>query len=126
MRWLLRPTAASGVWEVLWPLPDRPSALEDEELSIKDLCALAVRLLRTHGGHPTYGEQYREFLLLVSRSIERATRYVHAKKAHVRLGLADFVPLADVMEACESTSGLPGEFVREVHAVLNSITAWPE
>src|ERR1700752_982700 len=61
VRWLLRPTDAPGVWEVLWPLPDQPSALEGEELSIKDLCAHVVRLLRAHGGHPTYGEQYREF-----------------------------------------------------------------
>ena len=123
VRWLLRPTAAPGVWEVLWPLPDGPAALEGDELTIKDLCVLAIRLLRPHGGQPNYGEHYREFLLLVSRSIERAARYVRAKKASVRLALSDFIPRADVEEAVESTSGLPGEFVRDVYALLDSIAA---
>jgi hypothetical protein len=123
VQWQLRPTSVPGVWEILWLLPPRPEDLGRETLSVKDVCGAAIRLLRAHGGHATYGDQYRAFVLLAGQCLERAARYVACGRAQLDMPLADLLPLPQVIEICESTSGLPGEFVRELRETLRPLGA---
>jgi len=74
--WQLRPTSTPGVWEVLWLLPANPADFPREERAVKDVCQLALSLLRTRGGHPEYGVQYRAFVVLTARCIDRIEKFV--------------------------------------------------
>jgi hypothetical protein len=113
-RWQLRPTAVSGVWELLWLLPPRPEDLKGDELSLKDISDLSIQLLRAHGGHPGYGAHYREFVLLVGRCLERARDFVRTGEADLTIPLTKFMPAAEVAEICNSVSGLPDEYVGQL------------
>jgi hypothetical protein len=120
-RWLLRPTSAPGVWEILWPLPARPEDLAGEALSLQDVAGLALRLLRRHGGAPGHGRHYRALFLLVLWSLERAARHVRQGAASLDLPVRDLLPVAEVLDVCHTTSGLPRGFIREVRETLEAV-----
>jgi hypothetical protein len=88
--WLLRPTSIPGVWEVLWLLPPERSDLAANELFVANVCAAAVRLLETKGGHPTYGAHYRAFVLLAGRSIQRDSLSVDWRRSRRRHSTSSF------------------------------------
>lgn len=81
--WLLRPTSAPRVWEVLWPLPSTPADSSEYEASLQRLCEMALRLLAL-GGDAAFGAHYREFILLATRSIARLKDFVQAGRAQAR------------------------------------------
>lgn len=115
-QWLLRPTEASGVWEVLWVLPMTPEGFGAESTYIADICDCALRLLQAHGGHPEYGAHYREFVLLCARSIERARPLVTWEVDIVPA--RGYLPTDRVRQVCEGVSGLPDAFVSHLLALV--------
>lgn len=119
--WQLCPTAAPGVWEVLWLLPSNPADFAQDELAVKDLCDLALQLLRTKGGHAEYGAQYREFALLAGRCIERVEKFTKSGTVAPTLPVATFLPVVAAREICDTTSGLPDEYVTQLLRLVESI-----
>lgn len=117
--WLLRPTSASAVWEVLWLLPVDPSGIENDAVYIRTFCAQALALLRTHGGNPVYGAHYREFLLLAARSAKRISEFEEAGK--IPTPPVTFFRRSEVSATCEATSGLPEDYVAKLMRVIESI-----
>ena len=122
--WLLRPTSAPGVWEVLWPLPTDPKDVVNDAICIKDLSDRALTLLRTHGGHPSHGAHYRELLLLAARCAARITRL--CREEAIKLPpVSPFLTRADVLASCEATSGIPDEYVTALMRLVESTDAVP-
>lgn len=119
--WQLRPTSAPGVWEVLWVLPSNPADFAQDELAVKDLCDLALQLLKTKGGHAEYGAQYREFALLAARCIERVEKFANSGALTMTLPVATFLPVTAVKEIGNTTSGLPDEFMTQLLRLVESI-----
>ena len=119
--WQLRPTSAPGVWEVLWVLPSTPADFAHDELAVKDLCALALQLLKTKGGHAEYGAQYREFALLAGRCIERVEQFTSRGALTTTIPLTTFLPVTAVREIGNMTSGLPDEYMTQFLRLLDSI-----
>ncbi|HEV8711466.1 MAG TPA: hypothetical protein VGX03_01400, partial [Candidatus Binatia bacterium] len=119
--WQLRPTSAPGVWEVLWLLPSDPADFAREERAVRDVCQLALHLLRTRGGHPEYGAQYRAFALLVARCIERSEKFVKSGKVAANQPRRNFLSTTAVQEICDTTSGLPDEYVTDLLRLIESI-----
>lgn len=119
--WQLRPTAASGVWEVLWLLPTDPDALYREEHAVQEVCQLALRLLKRNGGHREYGAQYRAFALLAGRCVERMEKWGRNGQVTLTLPLTEFLSVAAVKEICDTTTGLPDEYVTELLRLVESI-----
>lgn len=109
--WLLRPTSAPGVWEVLWPLPIEPQGVVDDAMDIKNLCARVLALLGTHGGHPSYGAHYRELLLLTVRCAARIVWLCRERGLQLPPMSPFFFTRDDVLATCEATSGIPDEYV---------------
>ena len=54
-----------------WLLPPDPASFSGDEMCVKNICDRALRLLAKKGGDREHGVDYREFLLLAARSIER-------------------------------------------------------
>jgi len=119
--WQLRPTAAPGVWEVLWLLPSNPADFVQDELAVKDLCDLSLQLLRTKGGHLEYGSHYREFTLLAGRCIERVEKFTKNGTVTPTLLLTTFLPVPVLKEICDATSGLPDEYITQLLRLVESI-----
>jgi hypothetical protein len=119
--WQLRPTAAPGVWEVLWLLPSNPADFAQDELAVKDLCALSLQLLKTKGGHPEYGAHYREFALLAGRSMERVEKFRKRGVIAPTLPVATFLPVVTVKEICDATSGLPDAYTTHFLRLVESL-----
>lgn len=119
--WQLRPTAAPGVWEVLWLLPSDPADFAQDELAVKDLCDLALQLLKTKGGHPEYGAHYREFALLAGRCIERVEKCTKNGAITPTLPLTTFLPVVTVKEICDATSGLPDDYTAHFLRLVASL-----
>lgn len=119
--WQLRPTAVSGVWEVLWLLPSIPTDFVQDELAVKDLCDLSLQLLKTKGSHGEYGAHYREFALLAGRCIERIEKWRKNGTVTPTLALTTFLPVTAVQEICNATSGLPDEYRAQLLRLVESI-----
>lgn len=119
--WQLRPTSTPGVWEVLWLLPSSPAEFLHEEPAIRDVCRLALSLLKTRGGHPEYGAQYRAFVILAARCIERAEKFVRNGKLAPAPALSTLMTTAAIAEICDTTSGLPDEYVTELLRLVDSL-----
>lgn len=122
--WLLRPTSAPGIWEVLWPLPTDPKDVVNDASCIKELSDRALALLRTHGGHPSYGAHYRELLLLTARCAARITRLCR-EEAITLPPMSPFLTRAGVLASCEATSGIPDEYVTSLMRLVESTDAVP-
>jgi len=119
--WQLRPTFAPGVWEVLWLLPSDPAEFAREERTIRDVCQLALSLLKTRGRHPEYGAHYRAFVLLAARCIERSEKFVKSGKVAPSQPLGTFLSATAIQEICDTTSGLPDEYVTTLMRLIESI-----
>lgn len=119
--WQLRPTTAPGVWEVLWLLPSTPADFAQDELAVKDLCDLSLRLLKAKGGHADYGAHYREFALLAGRCIERVEKFTKGGTLTPVLPLTTFLPVTVVKEVGDATSGLPDEYMAQLLRLVESI-----
>jgi hypothetical protein len=119
--WQLRPTAMPGVWEVLWFLPASPAEFPRQEPAIRDVCRLALSLLKARGGHPEYGAQYRAFVVLAARCIERVKKFVHNGKIAPTPTLSTLMTTTVIAEVCDITSGLPDEYVTELLRLVDSI-----
>jgi hypothetical protein len=119
--WQLRPTSTPGVWEVLWLLPSSPAELLHEEPAVRDVCRLALSLLKIRGGHPEYGAQYRAFVILTARCIERVEKFVYNGKIAPTPALSTLMTTAAIAEICDTTSGLPDEYVTELLRLVDSI-----
>lgn len=120
--WLLRPTSASGVWEILWLLPSSPSVVGDYEDGIRGICERALDLLPL-GGNAVVGAHYREFALLVARSLDRLRQFARDGRVQVKLPLGEFLPVSKVMSVLSTTSGLPDEYVSSLTALVESLNA---
>lgn len=120
--WLLRPTSAPGVWEVLWLLPSNPATVGDYEDGIRNICTTALELL-TLGGHATAGAHYREFVLLAARSLERLRQFTRDGRVHVKLPFGEWLPAAKVRSVLSTTSGLPDEYVASLTALVRALSA---
>lgn len=123
--WLLRPTSAPGVWEVLWPLPVEPKGVVDDAMEIKNLCDRALALLGTRGGHPTYGAHYRELLLLTVRCAARIARF-RREEALQLPPMSPFFTRAGVLAACEATSGISDEYVTTLMRLVERCDIGPD
>lgn len=119
--WLLRPTSAHGVWEVLWLLPPDTAGFSGDEMCVKNICDRALRLLAKEGGDPVHGAHYREFLLLAVRSIERMKRAVAAGTLPAPV-ISSYFDAAAVEAACERTSGIPDEYAATLLRLVESVT----
>jgi hypothetical protein len=119
--WQLHPTSTPGVWEVLWLLPSNPADFPREERVVKDVCQLALSLLKTRGGHPQYGIHYRAFVMLTARCIDRVKKFSKNGRIAATPALNTFVTTAAVKEICDTTSGLPDEYVTELLHLVESI-----
>jgi hypothetical protein len=119
--WLLRPTSAPGVWEVLWLLPPDPASFSGDEMYVKNICDRALRLLAKKGGDREHGVHYREFLLLAVRSIERMRRAVAAGTLPAPV-ISSYFDAAAVEAACEKTSGIPDEYAATLMRLVESVT----
>lgn len=119
--WQLRPTSTPGVWEILWILPPDTSQFAQDELAINEICKLALRLLRTNGGHPIYGAHYREFALLAARCIERVAKFTKSGKLSPKLPLPTFLSATELKQLFDTTSGLPDEYVAQLLRLVESI-----
>jgi hypothetical protein len=117
--WLLRPTSAPGVWEILWLLPASPADITGYEDSIAGICDMAVHFLAS-GGHPVFGAHYREFAMLAARSVDRLRRFGEEGRAQVGRPLSSFLSAGKVRAVCEATSGLPGDYVASLLALIES------
>jgi hypothetical protein len=120
--WLLRPTSAPGVWEVLWLLPSSPSDVADYEREMVTICETALELL-TLGGHPTAGAHYREFLLLAARALERLRQFARDGRAHVGRPFGNLLPPQKVRSVLSVTSGMPDDYASSLLALLDSLNA---
>lgn len=118
--WLLRPTSAPGVWEVLWLLPPDPASFSGDEMCVKNICDRALRLLAKKGGDKEHGAQYREFLLLAVRSIERMKRAVAAGTLPAPV-ISSYFDAAAVEATCERTSGLPDEYAATLMRLVEAV-----
>jgi hypothetical protein len=118
--WLLRPTAAPGVWEILWLLPSKPSEVADYEEEIRSVCATALELFPL-AGHPTAGAHYREFLTLVARGLERLGEFAREGRLRLSVPLHDFLPAGMVKAVVSTTSGLPDGCAHYVMALVETL-----
>jgi hypothetical protein len=116
--WLLRPTSAAGVWEILWLLPASPD-IAGYEGAMVGICDMAVSLLASRG-HPAFGAHYREFVMLAARSVDRLRRFAEEGRAQVGQPWSTFLPAAKVRSVCEATSGLPDDYVWALLALIES------
>lgn len=125
-RWRLRPTETPGAWEVLWPLPDRPEQMEAEADILRELCTLALELAGRYGGHPRYGDHYREFALLAARCLGRVVEHEASMTLArpSRETLAQALPATAVSRLASRTSGLPRAFVQELAEVAAQLARW--
>jgi hypothetical protein len=125
-RWRLRPTETPGAWEVLWPLPDRPEQMEAEADILRELCTLALDLAGRYGGHPRYGDHYREFALLAARCLGRVVEHETPTtlRPPSRETLAQALPATAVSQLASRTSGLPRAFVQELAEVAAQLARW--
>jgi hypothetical protein len=85
------------------------------------VCQLALRLLKRNGGHREYGAQYRAFVLLAGRCVERLEKFVRNGQAALTVPLTNFLSVTSVKEICDTTSGLPDEYVTELLRLVESI-----
>jgi hypothetical protein len=120
--WLLRPTSAPGVWEVLWLLPSRPSEVADYEREMVNICKTALELFPL-GGHPTAGAHYREFLMLVARALERLRQFTRDRRTQVSRPFAELLPAARVRSVLSATSGVPDDYASSLLALVDSLNA---
>lgn len=120
--WLLRPTSAPWVWEILWLLPSSPGALAECEDGIKAVCETALELLAL-GGHATAGAHYREFVLLVARSLVRLRQLAKTGGVRLKTPVEDFLSAEKLRGILNSTSGLPDDFVSSLTALIDSLNA---
>jgi hypothetical protein len=119
--WQLRSTSAPGVWEVLWLLPSDPDDFARAENTVRHVCQLALHLLRDKGGHPEYGAQYRAFALLAARCIERGEKFMKSGKVVPTQPLRTFLSATAVHKICDTTSGLPDDYVMALLRLIESI-----
>lgn len=120
--WLLRPTSAPGVWEALWLLPSNPSDVAEHEAGLRGVCETALELLPL-GGHATAGAHYREFVLLVARSLGRFRQFARDGRVQAKVSFAELLPAAKVRSVLDSTSGLPDEYAATLTALVDSLDA---
>lgn len=118
--WLLRPTSAPGVWEVLWLLPSNPADVADHESGLRCVCETALELLPL-GGHATAGAHYREFVLLVARSLDRLRQFARDGRVQMRVPFTELLPGAKVRSVFDSTSGLPDEYLATLTVLVESL-----
>lgn len=106
--WLLIPTPAPAIWEILWLLPKSPHRFEDDAAwdELGWLTALALELLADRGAHPRFGPHYRGFARLAARSLLRAADWVDPPIPH-RERLAKMLPRRKLVEVLDKTSGIP-------------------
>lgn len=106
--WLLAPTPASGVWEILWLLPESPRRFEDNDAwrDLHWLVALALRLLGERGGHPRFGAHYRGFARLAARSLLRVADWA-GQEVPQRNRLATVLPRRELVDVLDRTAGIP-------------------
>ena len=83
---------------------------------------LALSLLRTRGGHPEYGVQYRAFVVLTARCIDRVEKFVKSGRMAPTPALSTCVTAAAINKICDMTSGLPDEYVTELLRLVESIS----
>jgi hypothetical protein len=106
--WLLDPTAVSGVWEVLWPLPESPGNLGDDAWrTLEWLTKISLALFEKRGGHARYGGHYRGFVRLVARSLLRIAEWTGSPAVPQRERVADLLPRRRLVEVLGRTSGIP-------------------
>jgi hypothetical protein len=117
--WMLRPTSAAGVWEILWILPASPADVTGYEDSIAGICDTAVSLVAS-GGDPAFGAHYREFAMLAARSVVRLRRFAEEGRARVGKPWSSFLSAGKVRAMCEATSGLPDDYVASLLALVTS------
>lgn len=120
--WLLRPTSAPGVWEVLWLLPSSQAAVADYEDGIRGVCETALELLPL-GGHAIAGAHYREFVLLAARSLDRLRRHAKSGGFRLKAPVKDFLPASKLRGILGTTSGLPDEYVSALTGLVESLNA---
>ncbi len=120
--WLLRPTSAPGVWEVLWLLPSSGADIGDHESGLRGVCETALELLPL-GGHAIAGAHYREFVLLVARSLSRLRQFAREGRVQMNVPLTELLPAPTVRSVLDTTSGLPDEYVATLTALVYSLTA---
>ena len=107
-RWLLHPTASSGVSEILWPLPESPDDLGDDTWSYLEwLTGCSLALFETRGGHARYGAHYRGFTRTVTQSLLRIADWTGSPAVSQRGRLAAILPRRRLVEILDRTSGIP-------------------
>jgi hypothetical protein len=119
--WLLRPTSAAGVWEVLWLLPSRPSEVAEYQDGMLCICETALDLAR-FGGQPTVGAHYREFLLLMARCLTRLRKFVGEGRVRITIPLARFLPADKVRRTLDAISGVPDEYCSSLLTMIDSLS----
>jgi hypothetical protein len=98
-----------------------PADFAQDELVVKDLCDLSLRLLKAKGGHVDYGAHYREFALLAGRCIERVGKFTKGGTLTPVLPLTTFLPVTVVKEIGDATSGLSDEYMAQLLRLVESI-----
>ena len=114
--WILR-RFTPDIWEVLWPLPLDPAAFEQDETWLRQLATASLRLCERYGTSK-YGVHYREFLLLIARSVQRAIKFGRAGRLTSRLGVDALLLPEEVRRVCEGGATLPYQFLAEVADVV--------
>lgn len=111
------PTEIAGVWEMAWLLPANVEELNG--LQLRNIGEMAMRFLRRWGGHPKIGAHYREFMMLVLRSVAKMKRW--SREERQRLGDTSIVDKRALLDALALTTGLPGDFKVQVGSILEQI-----
>jgi hypothetical protein len=106
--WLLAPTPAPGVWDLLWLLPDSPRLLAKESAwrDLRWLTSLSLQLLADRGGHPRFGAHYRGFARLAVRSLLRIADWAGTPVPQ-RSRLAEMLPRRELVAVLDRTAGIP-------------------
>ena len=116
--WLLA-RVEGDVSELLWPLSSGgPQTFDDA--AFLDVCTHALRLFEAHAAHPESGAHYREFVLLIARSLATARQAVGAGAFTPRIRLDEALTLAEVRAACRMAESLPDRFFERLTAFLSA------
>lgn len=105
--WLLVPTPAPEIWEILWLLPESPShfAKKGTWNELRWLTTRALELLGERGGHPRFGPHYRGFARLAARSLQRIADW--ADPVPKRERVSEMLPRQQLVKVLDRTSGIP-------------------
>lgn len=123
--WILKSTSKTEVWEVLWPLSNNPRSFEGTtEVEWKRwIIPDALLRLQDSGTNPDYGEHYRELVILIAHSAERASKFFRLGRLRLIVAThpSDLLPRKSFDDIVARTPGLPREFVTYTRALLDRL-----